>query len=275
MDIATTAQMHNGKHIPLLGLGTWKIEGKEKVTQALEAAFEAGYRHIDTASTYGNEAEIGEAVAQSGIDREDLFITSKVWNSNQGYDATLKAFDETLARLGLEYLDLYLVHWPVKETRIETYRALEKLYRDGVVRAIGVSNFLEEQLQDLIEETEIKPMVNQFELSPFNYGLREELVEFCENNDIIVEAYSPLTRGEKLDDSHLREIAEEHDVTAPQVLIRWSLQHGNVVLPKSANPEHIVSNADVFELELSEEEMDILDGLNEDLITTMDPAQFD
>ncbi|WP_214481105.1 aldo/keto reductase [Bacillus sp. SM2101] len=271
--ISSTVSLHNGIDMPWLGLGVYKAEDGKQVIDAVKAAIRAGYRSIDTAAIYKNEEGVGQAIKQSEIPREQLFITSKVWNSDQGFESTLRAFEESLARLNLDYLDLYLIHWPVEGKYKETWRALEQLYKDGKVRAIGVSNFHVHHLQDLLTEAEIKPMVNQVEFHP--KLLQEELRNFCREHQIQFEAWSPLMHGKLLDNELLTEIANKHNKTVAQVILRWDLQSGVVTIPKSTKEPRIIENASIFDFELTNEEMRTINDLNEDLRFGPDPDNFD
>jgi methylglyoxal/glyoxal reductase len=252
--------LNNGVKMPALGLGVYKVEDGETVIQAVKTAIEIGYKSIDTASYYDNERGVGEAVRESGIPREELFITSKVWNDQQGYDSTLKAFDESLEKLGMDYLDLYLVHWPVSGKFKETYRALEKLYEEGRVRAIGVSNFHIHHLEDLLSSCKVKPAVNQVEYHPHLAQL--ELKAFCEKEHIQLEAWSPLKRGRLLDEPTLKEIGKKYGKSVAQVILRWDIQNHVVTIPKSINAERIRENADIFDFVLTAEEIMRIDELN-------------
>ncbi|MBD3317097.1 MAG: aldo/keto reductase [Chitinivibrionales bacterium] len=261
LEITGRAVLNNGVEMPRLGLGVFKAEYGEETRRAVRWALEAGYRHIDTAKVYGNEPSVGEAVVESGIPRDQVFITTKVWNNDQGYDKTLKAYEASLKRLGMDYIDLYLIHWPVKGKRLDTWRALERLLKEGRCRAVGVSNFMPHHMNELLDKSETVPAVNQVEFSPFMY--RKELLELCRSVGTVLEAYSPLTRGRRLDDPTIGAIAAKHGKTAAQVIIRWVLQHKVIVIPKSVHKERIEENADVFDFELSTEEMVTLDGLDE------------
>jgi 2,5-diketo-D-gluconate reductase A len=246
--------LDNGVQIPQLGLGVWQIDDAD-VPRVVAAAFEAGYRHVDTAAIYGNEDGVGRAVAAGSVPREELFITTKLWNNDQGYDSTLRAFDESMGRLGLEQLDLYLIHWPSprQDRYVDTWRAFEKLYADGRVRAIGVSNFHVPHLQRLFDETDIRPVLNQIELHP---GLpQDELRAFHAENDIATEAYSPLAQGGLLQSETLAKLGAKHGRTPAQIVLRWHLQLGNIVIPKSKTPSRIAENIDVFGFELDNDDM--------------------
>ncbi|MFA3872761.1 aldo/keto reductase [Streptomyces sp. MMCC 100] len=264
--------LNNGVEMPQLGFGVWQVPDDEAQT-AVAQALEAGYRSIDTAAIYGNEEGTGRAIAASGLAREDLFVTTKLWNSDQGYDSTLRAFDTSLAKLGLEYLDLYLIHWPMpaKERYVDSYKAFEKLLADGRVRAIGVSNFLPEHLERLTAETSVIPAVNQIELHPHlqQRAAREAHAE----QGIATEAWSPLGSGKGiLDIPAIVAIAQKHGRTPAQVVLRWHLQLGNVVIPKSVTPSRIKENIDVFGFTLDTEDLAAISALNEDRRLGPDPA---
>lgn len=271
--IQSMVTLSNGKQMPWLGLGVYKMSEGQEVIASIEAAIRNGYRSIDTASLYQNEEGVGQAIKASGISREELFITTKVWNSDQGYDSTLKAFDTSMSKLGLDYLDLYLIHWPVKGKYKETWKALEQLHKDGRVHSIGVSNFQIHHLEDLLADTEVRPVVNQVELHPLLSQL--ELREYCKSQGIQIEAWSPLAQGKLLDNEVLKAIGAKYGKSTAQVIIRWDLQHGIVTIPKSSNPERIVENANVFDFELTAEEMKQIDSLNQDQRVGPDPDNFD
>jgi len=229
-----------------------------------------GYRHFDTASLYGNEEDVGRAVRESGVPREEVFITTKLWNDDQGYDSALRACDQSLRRLGLGYIDLYIIHWPVPELREESWKALVELQRRGACRAIGVSNYTIRHLEELLGGSDVVPDVDQVEFSPFLY--QKELLDFCKGKKIQLEAYSPLTRGNMLRDPTVLDVARKYSRTPAQVMIRWSLQRGLVVIPKSIRPERIRENGQVFDFEVSGVDMARLDSLNEDLHTVWNPT---
>ncbi|WKA55866.1 aldo/keto reductase [Planococcus shixiaomingii] len=260
--IGSTKTLHNGIEMPRFGLGVYKMTDKEIAVEAMVSAINGGYRAIDTASLYDNEREVGEAVRASTAKREDLFITSKVWNTDQGYDKTLWAFEASLERLGFDYLNLYLTHWAVPGKYEDTYRALQRLYDEKMVRAIGVSNHQQHHLEKLLVTAHTKPMVNQIELHP--HLTQEPLREFCAANDIAVTAWSPLARGTLMEEGLLQKIAEAHGKTVAQVIIRWHLQSDLIVIPKSVTPSRIVENADVYDFALTTEEMALIDALNQD-----------
>ncbi|WP_173225188.1 aldo/keto reductase [Kroppenstedtia pulmonis] len=259
--------------MPWFGLGVYKAEEGDEVIQSVQHAIRHGYRSIDTASFYGNEEGVGIGIRQSGIPREDIFVTTKVWNDDQGYDSTLNAFEESRRHLGLDTVDLYLIHWPVSGKYIETWRALEHLYEKGLVRAIGVCNFQIHHLKDLMANAKIVPAVNQVEYHP--RLTQKELHRFCRENGIQLEAWSPLMRGEILKEETLVKIAANHGKTPAQVILRWDLQHGVVTIPKSVRPERIEQNADIFDFELSQEEMEKIDALNQNHRIGPDPDHFD
>jgi len=268
--VEPVAKLKNGVVIPRLGLGVYQSPPGQTTQRAVEYALKIGYRHIDTARIYNNESDVGTALRKSGIKREDVFITTKLWNSDHGYESALRACDQSLKRLGLKYLDLYLIHWPVPEIRNESWQALTQLLRDGKCRSIGVSNYTIQHLTELFDKSEIGPMVNQVEFSPFLY--QKQLLDYCEKNKIQLEAYSPLTQGEKLNHPKIQSIAKKHDKTPAQVLIRWSLQHNLVTIPKSVREERIKENSQVFDYNLTVEDMRILDSLDENFRNSWDPT---
>ncbi|WP_243298611.1 aldo/keto reductase [Bacillus litorisediminis] len=272
-----TTTLHNGVKMPLLGIGVFKVEQGPELVEAVKIAIKHGYRSIDTAAIYENEEGVGQAIrkglSEAGIIREDLFVTSKVWNSDLGYDSTIQAYETSLKKLGLDYLDLYLIHWPVKGKYKEAWRALETLYKEGKVKAIGVSNFQIHHLEDLMKDAEIKPMVNQVEYHP--RLTQKEVHSFCQENGIQLEAWSPLMQGQLLDHPVLKEIANTYNKTIAQIIIRWDLQNGVVTIPKSTKAHRIVENASVFDFELTKEDMMRIDQLNQNLRVGPDPDNFD
>lgn len=256
--------------IPMLGLGVYQVPPRD-ASQATKLALETGYRHIDSAALYRNEQAVGRAVRESGIPREQIFVTTKVWNSDQGYQNTLRAFDRSLNELGLGYVDLYLVHSPMPaESRLDTWKAMEDILRSGKAKAIGVSNYGVHHLKELFANCKIRPSVNQIQLHPF--GTHEQLVKFCEKEGIVLEAYSPLTQGRRLNDRTLVKIAKEYNKSPAQILIRWCLQKNFVVLPKSVTPQRILENSQVFDFNISDENMAKLDGLDEGWYCGWDPT---
>jgi len=262
LTIESTKTLHNGVEMPRFGLGVYKMTDKEAAVEAMVKAIQTGYKAIDTATVYDNEAEVGEAVRAGGVKREELFITSKVWNTDQGYDQTLRAFEASLKRLDMDYLDLYLTHWAIPDTFEETYRAIERLYDEKLIRAAGVSNHQQHHLEKILAKANTKPMVNQIELHP--QLTQESLREFCAAQDIAVTSWSPLARGRLLEDPVLSEIGEKYGKSIAQTIIRWHLQNDLIVIPKSVTPSRIVENADVFDFELSKEEMKQISALNQD-----------
>lgn len=263
-----TLPLRTGAKIPALGLGVWQTPRAE-TQAAVEAAIAAGYRHIDTARIYGNESDVGAAVRASSVPRSELFVTTKLWNADQGYDAALRAFDASQKRLGLDTIDLYLIHWPVPGKRLDSWRALERLHAEGRARAIGVSNFLRRHLEELLAAATVVPHANQIELTPFLQ--RRETTAYCRERGILVEAYSPLTRGQKLSDPTVLKVAERLGRTSAQVLLRWGLARGFVVLPKSSRAARIRENAALFDFEIGPADLSLLDGLEAGLVTGWDP----
>lgn len=267
-------ELNNGITMPQLGFGVWQVSNEE-VVPAVKKALEVGYRSIDTARIYNNEEGVGRAIAESGIPREELFITTKLWNADQGYDKALKAFDESLERLGLEYVDLYLIHWPCPDfgLYVETYKALEKIYQEGRAKAIGVSNFDIDHLEKILDECDVVPAVNQVECHP--YLQQQELKEFCAKHHIKVEAYSPLMNGrDVLEDETIVNIAREHGKTPAQVILRWHLQNDTIVIPKSVTPSRIEENFRVFDFELSVEDMEAINTLDRNIRINAVPAEY-
>ncbi|MEK3787190.1 aldo/keto reductase [Paenibacillus sp. FSL K6-1230] len=272
-----TTVLANGVKMPWLGLGVFKVEEGPELVSAVREAITQGYRSVDTAAIYANEEGVGlgirEGLEAAGIEREDLFVTSKVWNSELGYESTLQAYDESLRKLGLEYLDLYLIHWPVEGKFKKAWRALETLYTTGRVKAIGVSNFQIHHLEELMKDAEIKPMVNQVEYHPRLTQL--ELRAYCQKHGIQLEAWSPLMQGQLLEHKELQEIATRHGKSVAQIIIRWDLQNGVVTIPKSIKAHRIAENANVFDFELSSEDMQLISSLNQDMRVGPDPDNFD
>ncbi len=272
-----TTILHNGVEMPWFGLGVFKVEEGTELVQAVKSAIAHGYRSIDTAAAYQNETGVGQGIREALVDnkllREELFITSKVWNADLGYESTLAAYETSLAKLGLEYLDLYLIHWPVKGKYQEAWRALETLYKEGRVKAIGVSNFQIHHLEDVIKDSEIKPMVNQVELHP--YLSQQELLSFCKEQGIQLEAWSPLMQGQLLEQPLLQDIATKHGKSVAQVILRWDLQRGIVTIPKSTKEQRIIENAALFDFQVTKEDMTLIASLNQDQRVGPDPDNFD
>ncbi|KTD84046.1 aldo/keto reductase [Paenibacillus etheri] len=275
--LQNTTALHNGVNMPWLGLGVFQVEEGSELIQAVKSAIAHGYRSIDTAAIYQNETGVGQAIKEAlqdnNLSREELFVTSKVWTADMGYEETIAAYETSLAKLGLEYLDLYLIHWPVKGKYKETWRALEALYKEGRVKAIGVSNFQIHHLEDVMKDAEIKPMVNQVELHP--YLSQQELLSFCKEQGIQLEAWSPLMQGQLLDQPVLKQIAAKHGKSVAQVIIRWDLQRGIITIPKSTKEHRIIENVDVFDFQLTEEDMNLINALNQDQRVGPDPDNFD
>jgi diketogulonate reductase-like aldo/keto reductase len=263
--------LHNGVNMPWLGLGVWKVEDGKEAEKTVISAIEAGYRSIDTAAAYNNEIGVGQGVRNSGVAREELFVTTKVWNAHQGYESSLAAFEDSRKKLELDYVDLLLIHWPVKGKYVDTWRALEKLYHDGLVRSIGVSNFQIHHLQDIMAVSDIMPMVNQVEYHPLL--TQETLHSFCKDNRIQLEAWSPLMQG-NLDHSILTEIGSKYGKSPAQVVLRWDLQNGVVTIPKSTNPVRIIENANIFDFTLTAEDMGQIHALNQNQRYGPDPDNF-
>ena len=266
------AKLNNGITMPQLGLGVFAIPDGKEVREAIKIAFNEGYRSIDTATVYGNEKGVGQAIEESNIPREEIFLTTKVWNNDQGYDATLKAFQQSMDRLGVDYVDLYLIHWPVKGKYNDTWKALEKLYHDGRVRSIGVSNFKVHHLEALFKTAKVAPAVNQIELHP--YLVQKELRDFCAQHDIKIEAWSPLGRGAVLGDPTLIQLGQKYGKSAAQVTLRWHIQYGIITIPKSSRAERIKENISIFDFDLEQGDMDIIDGLNRNHRIGPDPDNF-
>lgn len=271
LTINSYAKLNNNTKIPFLGLGVYQSPAGAITRNSVLYALAAGYRHIDTAKIYGNEKSVGEALRESDIPRSEIFVTTKLWNSDHGYDSTLKACDESLNNLGLDYIDLYLIQWPVVNVRLKTWKAMEKLLHDGKCRAIGVSNYMLNHLKELLDNANVPPAINQIELTPYNYHHRKTVVDFCQKNNIRIEAYSPLTKGRKLNDPALLQIAGNYGKTPAQLLIRWSLEQKFVVIPKSIHQERIEENAHVFDFSISPEDITALNSLDEKLVTGWNP----
>lgn len=270
--VQDTTTLYNGVKMPWLGFGVFKVKDGQEAVDAVRTAIETGYRSIDTAKAYNNETGVAQGIRESGIAREDLFITTKVWNSDQGYESTLAAFEASMERLELDYLDLYLIHWPVKGKYKDTWRALERLHREGRIRAIGVSNFQIHHLEDLMTEATVVPAVNQIELHPLLN--QQELRDYCSKHKIQVEAWSPLGQGHLLEHPLLQQIGAKYGKSPAQVILRWDLQNGIVTIPKSVTPQRIRENADLFDFELTPEDIGQINGLNENKRFGSDPDNF-
>ena len=272
-DLISVKKLNNGVNMPWFGLGVWQVEDGNEAIDSVKAALQSGYRAIDTAAAYGNEESVGKAIKESGIARDELFITSKVWNKDQGYDSTLAAFEETMKKLDLDVLDLYLIHWPVAGKYKDTWRAMEKLYKDGRIRAIGVSNFQTHHLDDLLADAEVVPAVNQVEFHPLL--TQSELLAYSEEKGIQLEAWSPLAQGKLFDNEVIKEIADKYGKEPAQVILRWVLDKGVVVITRSVKAKRIASNAEIFDFKLTVEEIDRISALNKNERTGPDPDNFD
>jgi len=273
LDIGSRLLLNDGNSMPQFGLGVYLTSEGKEIRRAMEMAIAAGYRHFDTAAMYGNEAGVGAAIRESGIPREAFFVTTKLWNDDHGYDSALKAFEKSNNKLDLEYIDLYLIHWPVPGLRRDSWRALEKLKGSGMAKSIGVSNYILPHLQEMNEYSTFKPSVNQIELHPFNFGSRKATIDYCFHHSIVPEAYSPLTRGKKFSDPVVAAAAKSLGKTPSQILIRWSIQHGFSCIPKSSDPDRIKLNADVFGWEIPVEWMQKLDELDTGLAVSWNPGK--
>jgi len=272
LSIDSRASLSDGNSIPLLGLGTWESQPGGETRDAVAFALETGYRHIDTAKLYNNERDVGEAVRESGIARAEIFVTTKLWNSDQGYKSAHDAFNRSIDELGFDYVDLYLIHFPVKNSRIDSWRALEEIKASGRTRSIGVSNFSHKHLQELFSHSDTRPVVNQIELSPFLQ--QPSITSFCQIEGIHLTGYCPLAKGRRLDNIILTSIAEKHGKSSAQVMIRWALHKRQIVIPKSSNPVRIKQNANIFDFQISADEMVQLDGLDDDYRFGSDPLSM-
>ncbi|MBB5149653.1 MULTISPECIES: aldo/keto reductase [Ureibacillus] len=262
----------NGVEMPYLGLGVYKMEDHEEALNAMDTALKLGYRAIDTASLYNNEREVGEAIRASGIPREEIFVTTKVWNNDQGYDETLRAFETSLKKLGLDYVDLYLTHWPVEDKFIDTYRAIERLYEEKLIRVPGVSNHHQHHLEKIFAKANVKPMVNQVECHP--YLQQDELRAFCREHEIAVTAWSPIGKGRLLNDNTLVKLAEKYGKTPAQIVLRWHYQNDTITIPKSVTPSRIAENMQIFDFELSNEDMLEIKMINKNERYGQNPDNF-
>ncbi len=280
MDVKKIFTLSNGVEMPGIGFGTWKAKDGADAYDSIIEALKAGYRHIDTAAMYRNEASVGKAVKECGLKREDIFVTSKVWNKNRGYEKTLAAFEKTLATMELDYLDLYLIHWPAiplqfedwDEINLGTWKALIELYKAGKIKAIGVANFYPKHLESLMK-TEVPPMVNQIEYHP-GYT-QDDVVKYCQDNGIVVQGWSPLGNGAVLGSEFLAEIAAKYNKSVAQICIRYAVQNGIVPLPKSVTPSRIAANLDVYDFEISEEDMKAIAAMPETGFSGWNPNEVD
>ncbi|MEK5186401.1 aldo/keto reductase [Solibacillus sp. FSL R5-0691] len=272
MNLQSTKKLTNGVEMPYLGLGVYKMTNRDETLQAIETALDLGYRAIDTAALYYNEEEVGEAIRHSSVPREDIFVTTKVWNSDQGYDNTLRAFETSLKKLDMDYVDLYLTHWPVEDKFVDTYRAIERLYDEKLIRVPGVSNHHEHHLKEIMATRNIAPMVNQIEAHP--YLSQEPLRAFCEQQQIAVTAWSPLGRGNVLNDETIIRIANEYNVSPAQIILRWHLQNDVIIIPKSVTASRIKENSELYHFELTTETMQQLNALNRNERFGKDPDNF-
>ena len=262
MNIASTTTLNNGVKMPWLGLGVFQSKDGEEVITAVKTALGNGYKSIDTAAIYQNERGVGTAILESGVAREEIFLTSKVWNTEQGYTTTLAAFEESLEKLQTDYLDLYLIHWPKGERSVDTWKALEEIYAKGQAKAIGISNFLVHHLKDFLPHCKVMPAVNQVEFHP--ELIQPDLLKYCQNKGIQLEAWSPIMKGRVNDIPILQELAAKYGKTPVQITLRWDIQKGVVTIPKSVTPQRILANADIFDFELSPEDMAKIDSLDKD-----------
>ena len=272
MNLQTTKELTNGVKMPMLGLGVYKMTDRDETLQAITTALDLGYRAVDTAALYYNEEEVGEAIKHSSVPREDIFVTTKVWNSDQGYDNTLRAFETSLKKLDMDYIDLYLTHWPVKEKYVETYRAIERLYEEKLIRVPGVSNHHEHHIKDILASCNIAPMVNQIEVHP--YLSQDSLRNYCAQEQIAVTAWSPLGRGNVLNDDTIVRIAHEYNVTPAQIILRWHLQNDVIIIPKSVTPSRIKENSELYHFELTKETMQQLNAVNRNERFGQNPDNF-
>ena len=267
LTLSSAVKLNNGVNMPVVGLGVYGITPGKQTEKAVLDALGFGYRLIDTAALYENEESVGKAIKESKLKREEIFVTTKLWNWDQAF--AQKAFGESKKKLGLDYIDLYLIHYPVTKTRVDAWKVMEKIYEKGQCKAIGVSNFMVNHLEDLLSKTSIVPTVNQIEFSPFLY--RKELLEYCRKKKIQVEAYSPLTRSVKLNHEVIVEIAQKYSKSTAQIMLRWAIQHDVIPIPKSVHAKRIKENSKVFDFEIKKEDMKALDGLNEDFKVAWDP----
>lgn len=269
LNINSKIKLNNGVEIPVIGFGTYRLTGEKNVKGSVTAALEAGYRLIDTAQMYGNEKYVGAAVRESGIPRKEIFITTKLDNDQHGYDKTKRSFDKSMERLNLDYIDLFLIHWPVEGLRQESWGALTEIYNQGAAKAIGVSNYTIRHLRELLAESDIKPAVNQVEFNPFNY--QNDLLSFCKEEGIRMEGYTPLSRTDKFKNPAIKEIADKYHRTTAQIFLRWAVQHNVIPIPKSSHKSRIEENADIFNFNIEQKDMEKLNSLNENYRLALDP----
>lgn len=266
-------KLNSGAEIPLMGFGTYRLTGENEVKECIKTALETGYRLIDSAQMYGNEKFIGEAIRESGIPREEIFITTKLDNDQHGYDKARRSFDKSMNRLNCGYVDLFLIHWPVEGLRLESWRALADIYNQGAVKAIGVSNYTIRHLKELFANSDVKPALNQVEFNPFNF--REELLLFCNEQGIKLEAYAPLSRGNKFRNKAIQDISAKYFKTPAQIMLRWAIQHNVIPIPKSSHKERIKENAEIFDFNMENKDMQKLDSLNENYRFAKDPNEIE
>lgn len=271
-DIQDRTELNNGVAMPWLGFGVYQAKDGQQVQDAVQCALETGYRSIDTAAVYGNESGVGEAIQRSGIPRDEIFLTTKLWNEEQRNKRTLEAFNESLQRLSTEYVDLYLVHWPVEGCYRETWQAMEEIYNSGRAKAIGVSNFMVHHLEDILRDGEVVPAINQVEFHP--RLVQPELQDFCKRQRIQVEAWSPLMQGQAINEPTIQQMASQYERSPAQIVLRWNLQHHVVTIPKSVHANRIEENAQIFDFELTEADMAKLDSLDEGRRVGPDPYNF-
>ncbi len=272
LNLNSRVKLNNETEIPVFGFGTYQLRDEKTVIESVLAALEAGYRLIDTAQMYDNEDYVGEAIKKSGIPRKEIFITTKLDNNQHGFDKSKRSFDESLDRLKSGYIDLFLIHWPIEGLRLESWRALVDIYNQGGAKAIGVSNYTRRHLKELFENSETKPVVNQVEFNPFNY--HKELLSFCKEERIKLEGYTPLSRADKFKNKTLQEVSKKYSKSPAQIMLRWAVQHNTIPIPKSSHKERIKENADIFDFNIEEEDMNKLNSLNENYRLAMDPHEI-
>ena len=272
LSIDSREKLNSGTEIPVFGFGTYQLTGEKRVKEALRAALETGYRLIDTAQMYGNEKFVGDVIRQSGIPREEIYITTKLDNDQHGYDKAKLSFDKSMDRLQLDYVDLFLIHWPVEGLRLESWRALVDIYNQGGAKAIGVSNYTIRHLKELFNNSETKPAVNQVEFNPFNF--QDDLLSFCKEEGIRLQGYTPLSRTNKFNNDTIQELSSKYSKTPAQIMLRWALQHNVIPIPKSSHPERIKENAHVFDFFIEDQDMEKLDSLHENYRLALDPHEI-